>query len=180
MRYAKPQSAQPEATGPTVSEGEIELVNYIFHKVCETWGQKLYELHIGDEGALKIKKRDWAKDLLSAVNCKRQNRETEGEWLFRAKSKIDRVFTEIRHYAEQPDRRDQWRFPDLRRVCAALANHVVPPEHKPFRRDRALEDKSKTEAAKAAGARELAKMRAALGMSKFQPKPGTSCGDLLS
>lgn len=139
-------------------------MNYLFAKIKLTWGEALYEAQFGEASQLSVVKRDWAKDLLAALNCPRYRIEVDEEYAFRAKSKIDTVFSEIRQQID--DRSTNWRFPDLRVICSYMANRISTAAHKPFEHDRALENKTAKEAARTAGERELAKMRAAIGLDR--------------
>lgn len=148
----KPQAALDETTG----EAEKELVNYVFHKIRMTWGVAKYRATFSDEKTLTLSKRDWAKDLLTALNARQGGRETRDEFVFRMKSKVDRVFEEIRLMADE--RNADWDWPNLKKIAGHIAKFRVHAAHKQFRADRTLEDKGAMERAQVANKREMAKI----------------------
>lgn len=156
----KQQAAQAETTGRQYTDLEREVVNYIFHKIAVTWGDALYAAHIGTEGELRVKKRDWASDLLTALNCRRWATESEDEWAIRARDKVDGVFTEIRFMLNEP----KWEFPSLKKVCGHMANYRTHAAHREFRKERLLVDKGAQERAQKAGEKALADMKKLMGI----------------
>ncbi len=143
---------------------EAELVNYIFHKIRLTWGDKKYNSEfLGKktlEDTLEDTKRDWAADLIAAIRIRRDRRgtETEDEFIFRCKDRIDRIFSEIRVLLDNGSSR-AWEWPSLKKIISYMHHFQVHRSHMPPRIDRALEDKGKIERNRKAGAKELGVMK---------------------
>lgn len=135
-------------------------MNYVFAKIALTWGDALYASRFGDGDQLRVVKRDWAKDILTAIRCGQRQGESDAEFAARAKASIDDAFSEIRTMVG--DRRE-WDFPDLRKVCAYMAKRPSTQAHKPFRPDRALPDHRTAEAAKAEGEKTLSSLKNLFG-----------------
>lgn len=159
---------QPETraqTGNYTAEAtpEQELVNYVFAKIRDTWGEAMFEKYVAsDVKTLLALKSEWGKDLLRAIGCRRSSRERVDEWILRSKDRVDRMFSDMR--IQVTNGKQNWDFPSIRRVCSFMAHYVTPPEHRIWRSDRALPNKAQEEAAKAAGEVELAKMKKMLGV----------------
>lgn len=160
QRFEKPPSERHE----TIGDIEKEVVNYVFAKVQITWGDALYHAHVGDEDTLRIIKRDWAHDILQALNIRRGASESDTEYMFRVKSRIDKIFQELRHLLS--DQKTRWEFPSLRNICAYMANHRPQAAHREFRPDRLLPDKAAQDRARKAGAEQLAVLRSMFGQTE--------------
>lgn len=136
-------------------------MNYLFAKVRLTWGSPLFDAHVGDEGTVRIAKRDWAEDILRALNCRPARSESPGDYLRRVRDRIDRIFSEIRSLVDDDKRR--WRYPSLREVVAYMAHWQQAPAHRQYRPERLLEDAGARQRARNAGASALADMKSLFG-----------------
>lgn len=133
-----------------IGELEMELINYIFHKILMTWGEPKFWQQFSDEKTLKLTKRDWARDLMTALKIKRWGQESESEYAQRAKERIDLVFTDIRTLVDQYDNKS-WEWPNLKKVSSYMANYRAHACHRPFEPERALPDLTAREKNKTAG-----------------------------
>ncbi len=144
-----------------IGQSEVELVNYVFHKILLTWGETKFWQQFSDEQTLSDVKRDHANDILEALG-KRSGRESQDEFIFRLKSKVDTIFSEIRTVQ---DNQKRWEWPNLRNILSYMANYVSQPCHTPFAYDRALPNKSKIARDREAGRRELDRCKNLMGCS---------------
>ena len=159
MKNCLKQPAAKQETIGDLSQLQREIVNYIFHKVNKTWGNALYQAHIGDELALQSSKRDWAMDMLQALKVKRTRGESEVDWADRARKEIDAVFSEIRRLQDGKG----WEYPSLRKVCSYMASFRVRPEHREYRSAPLLVDQSAKERSVEAASDALSKIREVFG-----------------
>jgi len=146
--------AKPEIIGDV----DKDLVNYIFHKIRLTWGETKYNSTFLDEKTLSDTKRDWAADLIAAMRIRRDRRETEDEFIFRAKDRIDRIFSEIRVLADDGSAKS-WEWPSLKKIISYMHKFQIRPSHRIYRSAPVLEDKGKIEGKRKAGAKELGVMK---------------------
>ncbi len=125
------QSILTQGAG-TLSPFDAELINYVFEKIRLTWGQVKYEHLATDNKNLSEIKQEWAKDILKAVNARRvAGRESDDEYLFRVKSRIDNIFSNIRTIVDT-GKQKQWEWPSLRTLVAFIANYKTQASHRPY------------------------------------------------
>ena len=138
---------------------DVDLVDYVFFKIKSTWGDEKYWQQFTDIETLEVTKIDWAKDILSALGTRRDGRETDTEYAFRKKSRVDKIFCEIRQISENGANKG-FEWPALKKICAYMANFRDFPMHRYWvKPDRCLEDHAAIERKERAGRNELNKMK---------------------
>lgn len=154
---------EPSKQQSLLNPGDEDLVDYFFYKINITWGEGKYWQTFTDKETLTITKRDWAKDVLSALKIKKGGKETPDEFAFRAKSRVDRIFSEIRILSDDNVNRS-WEWPSLKKITAYFHNYVVPQSHRHFNPNNAIEDQSKLAKNRKAGEKALAEMKKNMGI----------------
>lgn len=135
----------------------MELVNYVFHKVMLTWGESKYKITFSDEKTLADTKRDWAKDILTALRLRRWPQENDQEYKARVRQRVDDIFTDIRLLAKAPGDKDlEW--PSLKNVTGYMSSFRHHACHRVFEQ-KALPDKLAVERSKAVGSVEIGNMK---------------------
>lgn len=161
MKNANELLKNPLAQPPPrreITSLEIDLIDYIFHKILMTWGDGKFWQTFSDEKTLMHTKRDWAKDLIAAIKLSRTGPETDQEFAFRAKSRVDVVFSEIRLLSADPQRKN-WEWPSLKNIAAHMNSYRAHACHQAFAKPLVIEDQGAIARKKRAGKSELAKMR---------------------
>lgn len=160
---------EPSPQQSLVPTLDADLIDYFFYKISVTWGDGKYWQTFSDEKTLNITKRDWAKDIIASIKTKKFDSESQDEYTFRVKSRIDNVFAEIRKL--NGSGKDQnWEWPSLVKIIAYFHKYSVSPAHKPFNPSRAIEDHGKLERNHAAGVKALAEMKEMMGVRDGEPE----------
>lgn len=150
--------------GVELTDFEIDLIDYVFHKIQVTWGDLKFWKTFSDEKTLGITKLDWAGDLLKAINTK-VGRDAGGDiesqvnYENRLRARVDKMFAGIRSGKVDENGTD-WTWPNLTNICVFMGAYVTPRGHKEFEPRPALEDLTAKQKAKSAGAREISNMMA--------------------
>lgn len=167
-------TGQPSSKS-SLSTLDADLIDYIFHKIKLTWGDTKFTQTFSDVKTLEDTKRDWAKDLISAMKIRRdhRNQESEEEFIFRAKGRVDRIFSDIRVISADPQRRN-WEWPSLKNIVAYMQSFNVPVCHKPFPKQLAIEDEGAKARNQVAGNSALKNLKGLFG-SKPDQKNDEEC-----
>lgn len=131
-----------------------------------TWGDLKFFKTFPDEKTLADNKRDWAADLLTAIKARRGH-ETEEEYIFRMKDRVDVIFKEIRLLADGNNQ--AWDWPNLKKIAGFMNNYRQHAAHQMHRRA-ALPDLGKQERNKKAGAAALDQIKS-MDFSPLAKKP---------